>query len=696
MPSDSHRWLAGGLASDRAELYRLAGLGPALLPPVPAYRRLRGPYTAAGTMLRVLVPEALRRWPDLVAAHDVEILTVAPELRSVVPASRETLTSLAVPSERTRFYSRLRTLRLAHGLTEFLRDHLRRLDAGPHSLLIEGAEHADSTDQELLAVLLRRLDPALLTLAIGTGTRPGPGPGLAEALRRHAVELTPAAVPALPRPAGVVDAVRLAQRYVDSDGTSDESRLRAAYHGLEPAHRARLHDERAAELESRDELSLLLGAVPYHRERGSDPAGVGAQALRFALDYCIDHGFYEATVDCGHRGRRLVDSSTQLEMWWAYTTKMTTSLAALGRAQEAEDLYDEARASSTSPSVHLQAAYATAMLYTRHHPDSKKDHRRAKAWINAAIAFSSMLPDPQERAFQTVFNQNGLALIEVHLRNLPAALRLVDSGLSRLDKDLDPAEHRLHRSVLRYNRAQVYAGLGRLDEALADYTGVIEADPNYAEYYFDRGGILRKLGRDDEALADYERAMALSPPYPEVYYNRADLLLDRGDLAAARADFDYVLELDPGYLDALINRAGLLCELDEWAAARRDVDAGLELAPGDPHLHCLLGRLESEAGDPAAARAAFTAALTADPTLQAAWANRATLAFETGDIPAALDDLSRALAIEDDADLRINRATAYQAAGDLDSALIDLARARDLGAPEADDLLAALPASAQS
>ncbi|MEN3357515.1 MAG: hypothetical protein V7637_1497 [Mycobacteriales bacterium] len=699
MPSDSHRWLSGERSSVRTELYLRAGLAPALLPPVDAHRRLRGPYTAAGTVLRAIVPEALRRWPELVAAHDIEILTVAPELRAVVPATRETLTSLAVPSERTRFYSRLRTLRIAHGLTEFLRDHLLRLDTGRRSLFVDQADQADSTDQELLAVLLRRLDPALLRLAVGTAGMPGPV--LAPPLRRYAEPLVPPADP-LPRrhpsvpPAGSNGATEPgaatepgggAAACVRSDGSTDDPRLLAAYQRLDPTARARLHDERADELEARGELSLCLGAIPYHRERGTDPAGAGARALRFALDYCIDHGFYEATVDCGERGRRLVDSADDREMWWAYTTKMTTSLAALGRAQEAENLYDDARAASVSADVHLQAAYATAMLYTRHHEQDRKDHRRAKAWINLAIAMSSTLPDPKARAFQTVFNSNGLALIEVHLRNLPGALELVNTGLSRLDADLDPAEHRLHRSVLRHNRAQVYAGLGRLEEALADYTAVIAEDPNYAEYYFDRGNILRRLGRDDEALADYERAMALSPPYPEVYYNRADLRLDRGDVDGARADFDYVIELDPEYVDAYINRAGLLCELGELAAARRDVEAGLAVAPDDPHLQCLLGRLEMDNGALAAARAAFTAALAADPGLQVAWANRATAAFEDGDVPAALADLGRALDIADDPDLRINRAAAYQAAGDLAGAVEDLTRARDLGSAEAAELL---------
>jgi hypothetical protein len=84
--------------------------------------------------------------------------------------------SLAVPAERTRFYSRLRTLRIAHGLTEFLRDYAAAAGGQPRSLVIDHVDEADQTDKELVSVLLRRLDPAPLTLVIGTSGRPGSDP----------------------------------------------------------------------------------------------------------------------------------------------------------------------------------------------------------------------------------------------------------------------------------------------------------------------------------------------------------------------------------------------------------------------------------------------------------------------------------------------------------------------------------------
>ncbi|HEX4705700.1 MAG TPA: tetratricopeptide repeat protein, partial [Pseudonocardiaceae bacterium] len=497
-----HRWL---LASHRAG--RGAARSALALPPVLAVvdadRRLRGPYTAVGALLRAIVPDALATVPELVIRHNVEILATTPELRRTVPATRDTLTSLAVPEERTRFYSRLRTLRITHGLIEFLVDYLRVADRGVRTLVVDNAHEADPTDREFVAVLLRRMDSALLTVVVTTGTEPlvdPPGPiavPLAPALMRYC-ERIDAGDPHTPAYTS-----GLAQAYVDSDGTCDDAADVEAYQRLSAEVRARLRDDRAAVLTARDEPSLLIGAVPYHREHGSDPAA-GPRALHHAQDWCMDHGYYHAVVDLGLRGLALTDEDTDVDEWWAFTTRMTTALAALGRPDEALALYDEVRTRTTAAGVHMQAAYATAMLYTRQFEGDRRDHQRARAWINQAVGIASILPDAKQRAFNTAFNRNGLALIEFHQGKPDAALSLLDECIADLAKALAPGEQVLHRSVLRYNRAQVYAALGRLADAVEDYSAVIEQDPNYAEYYFDRAAIYRRLGRHAEARADYD------------------------------------------------------------------------------------------------------------------------------------------------------------------------------------------------
>lgn len=106
-------------------------------------RRLRGPYTGTGTIIRSLVPVAAESHRRLVRRHAIEILAVAPELESITGPAPGTLTSLATGQERTRWYSRQRTRRIAHGLVEFLRALASVSEDGPLTLALEGLDDAD-------------------------------------------------------------------------------------------------------------------------------------------------------------------------------------------------------------------------------------------------------------------------------------------------------------------------------------------------------------------------------------------------------------------------------------------------------------------------------------------------------------------------------------------------------------------------
>ncbi|WP_245647090.1 tetratricopeptide repeat protein [Microtetraspora niveoalba] len=622
-------------------------LPPPAAPLINGHRRLRGPYTIGGALLRVLVPAALEHAPDLVAAHAVAIRAAAPDLRPLLPHREEPLGPGLHEDERILVPAPRRTLRVANGIAEFVRD---RLD-GPRALRVENVHEADATDRELLAVLMRRVPG--LTVAAAAPTPPDSWSGEDVVL-----------VTAPPAEGPVED-------YVASDGTTDDPRAYAAYLALPPAERARAHDRRAGELSGEH----LLGAVPYHRELGGDREAA-LSALWAAVDHCVGEGFLHAVTELGPRGLRLATPGSDL--WWRFIHRTATALAGIGRRAEAFELYESARRASIDPAVHAAAAYGTAMLDARDPDPARRDLGRAMGWINEAIAVSTLLPDRRERAFKLGFDRNGRALIELRQGRTDEALRLVESAIELAERDLAPDAHPLHRMVLFANRAQLLARSGRPAEALTDFDRAIAIDPAFPDHYLDRGNLLLAMGRPDDALADYETAISLGPPLPEAYYNRAELRLSVGDLERALADLDHVLELDPAFLDAYVNRAGVLEMLDEHEAARRDVEAGLEIDPGNPHLHGVLGQLETAAGRYAEARTAFDTALARDPALAGAWANRAILRHRTGDLEGAVADLTRAIELGEDAALYANRAVALRDLGRVDEAAADLARAREL------------------
>lgn len=672
----AHHWITAARRRDRDRLRSELDLPP-VLAVLDAHRRLRGPYTAAGSLLRTVGPDLLRRHPDFGQTHEIEILTVAPELLGPGPGIWRGLEWRVGEQERTRFFSRLHTLNVAHGLAELVRAMVADAQGEPRTLVIENVDQADATDQEFVAVLLRRTDLGPLSVVVGTGPDGVTDPRgeiaislvatLADRTVRHDSPVHDDDAPPDPDPSTVE---QLARSFVDSDGTVDDPVARAAYDGLDAGLRAAMHDDRARALREVGEFSLLLGAVTYHEEHGSDPLR-GGMSLKYALDHCRRIGLYQAAVELGGRGRELIGRDRDPDLWWHFTDGMGTAMASMGRADEALAVYDEVRAVTVDPMIHMDLAYGTSMLYARHFPEPQRDYQRARAWINQAIAIGGLLEDPKMRAFHSVFGRNGLALVEVREKKPEEALKLLDYGMARLDRELDADEHVLHRAVLRYNRAQVYVTMGRLDEALADYTDVIALDPYFREHHFNIATILRRMGRTEEAITAFEQSLRLSPPFPEAYYNIGDARLELGDVDGALAAFAYTLELDPDHVEARVNRAGLLCDLGESEAAWQDVSAGLAVAPDNAHLRCVEARLLAERGDLAAAVDAADAALAQSPLFAEAWAIRAGLLYETGALEEAIVGFDRALELGAAPEIRYNRGVVYQEAGRLTDAIKD-------------------------
>src|SRR5579875_1957893 len=164
-----HLWLRGPWKADR-QAYWISKECEGTRYMIDTHAFLRGPYTGVGSLLRQIVPEVYAQRPDLVNKHVIEILSTAPELHSLIPTRVETLTSLAVPKERTRFYSELRTLRLAHGVIDFLKSCLAQGIFKQLTLFFENVQAAEELDSEFITVLLRRADPQKLRV-IGGNTR---------------------------------------------------------------------------------------------------------------------------------------------------------------------------------------------------------------------------------------------------------------------------------------------------------------------------------------------------------------------------------------------------------------------------------------------------------------------------------------------------------------------------------------------
>ena len=659
-----HLWITG--AGSAARRPAMEAARPNVT--VDCHRRRYGPYTGVGTLLRVLVPRLWDQHCDELTRHAKEILAMAPELSGLFGEVGANLTVSVPVEERTRWFPVSTSRRQSHGLI----DLLRTLTAtGPALTFAFDAVHsADPTDLEFLTLALRRLDPARVRLVVGAAEGEWPAE-LVTARGRYSHEVVvPEGVPGdLVDPVDPVDAARA---FVASDGTSDDPALIAGYDCCAPARRAALHDERAAELTAHGPAAARFGALPWHWTHGSRPLGEAQTDVAVAASECIGAAYYAAALHLIEPVLPRVDPAANPTGYYYLKLLAAQCLGALELPGETEAVYWDLLSRTNSPRAHMSLYYALGIVYTRIHEPEHKDHQRARAFMNTAIEIAKLLPEPADRAFHTVFMSNGKALVEMHLRDPHAALALVENGIALLDEELAPGQHRLHRSVLHHNRSQLLAGVGRLDEAIADLDHVVSVDPRYPEYRFDRGNVRCRQGRHAEAVVDYDDAARLGPPFPELFHNRAQARADSGDTAGAVADFAYVLDLEPDHLEGRISLSSLLLEAGAAQDAAAIAAEGIALTPDQARLHCSYGLALLELDQPQQAAAAFDRALELDPDLTAARVNRAVAAYQQELFDRALDDLTAVL--DQDAanpDLLYNRGFVHEALQQWEQAAAD-------------------------
>jgi serine/threonine-protein kinase len=219
---------------------------------------------------------------------------------------------------------------------------------------------------------------------------------------------------------------------------------------------------------------------------------------------------------------------------------------------------------------------------------------------------------------------------------------------------------------------------------VADYTRVLEGEPDAVDSYVGRAKCLARLGQEERAIADLTRALELVPTDASVYLERGQLLGLEGHDERAVADLTKSLELG-GPPRARVYRGRSLANLKRYDEAIADHDAVLagEVTPED-RCHALLERGQAFAGKGQHDRAVldFDAALGVQVGVPAmhstALMNRAWSNQDMGRPEQAVEDLGELLLRwPDHRSAHGFRAVAHEKAGNWAAALADHLRQRD-------------------
>jgi len=112
----------------------------------------------------------------------------------------------------------------------------------------------------------------------------------------------------------------------------------------------------------------------------------------------------------------------------------------------------------------------------------------------------------------------------------------------------------------RFRRAGFWEGYYDRDGAIADFTKAIEIAPNCAEAYFE--------------LGDYTKAIEINPRFARAYYYRGLF----SPFNRAIADFTKALEIDSSYHEALNGRGLAYLNNDDFDAAVADFTRAIEIS----------------------------------------------------------------------------------------------------------------------
>ena len=670
-PIACHDWLVSACCADAQT--RDDAAAARLL--IDAHRNRRGPYTAAGGVIRALIDDAARRAPELVKTHLVTLLLVAPEIAGCVEVPADVRDASLVSREGN---PASWTRRVANGAADFILGCFERNRAFPAGLTFTNADHADPADQEFIATLLRRADPKILRLCICTNSV-SLTPPLAVALGQYAKRRRPRRRAVEPFRDHVIanlsaaDRNRLAQEHVNADGTSDRLLAAHVYSRLPAPDRRAMHFARAESLGRLNEPSLALGAIPFHHEQ----AGGDAATLLAASRSCLDMGCYNAALEWAVRGRRMLGDAPPGKTHSDLTRQMLFALLLLGRYDEVESLCEDLLAHGTDPALLAHATYAMAILNARLYERSRRDYDAAKSWIERSRAFTDATPASPTRAVNAAFLMNTLALVKMRKGRADVARQTLVDALALMARDA-PDLYRNESAILLHNMARLAVATGGPDLAIGHLSTLLSQQPGDSSAWFDRGLIHQRAGRHDAALRDYETAIRWEPAHPEAHFNRAQTLVALGRRDEAIDAYGRVIVLQPDYADARLNRAILLCERGDLAPARDEIMSAIRYRPNDARMLCTRGLIDMRMGDHEAACAAFARSIEADPALADPWANRATIAYRRGDTSGALHDLTEALARREDAAILCNRARVLEAERRWQEAADDYARAMDL------------------
>ncbi|MBC7812797.1 MAG: tetratricopeptide repeat protein, partial [Burkholderiales bacterium] len=228
-------------------------------------------------------------------------------------------------------------------------------------------------------------------------------------------------------------------------------------------------------------------------------------------------------------------------------------------------------------------------------------------------------------------------------------------------------------------RGNSYMSLGDYYAAIVDYAQAIELEPQNFDAVYNRGYAYLLLGENEAALQDLTQSIALDPSSAPAYSRRAEAYSGLGDDSAALDDYAMSLSIDPTNANVLNERGELFISSGDYEQAVDELSLAVEIEPTFAIAYANRGYAYSVLENNDAALQDFNAAVEIDPTFIEAWFGRGYVQLTREDYEAAISDFTQTLELDGDyVDALVYRARAYASLENNDAAIEDYSAAIEL------------------
>lgn len=132
------------------------------------------------------------------------------------------------------------------------------------------------------------------------------------------------------------------------------------------------------------------------------------------------------------------------------------------------------------------------------------------------------------------------AYIYLNRASCYSELGLVDIALSEMDKCIEMKDDAYSRS----SKGDILRSAGRYEEAIAEYSVLLDMHPEIAYGYYATGWSYELSGNDGKALELYDEGIDIDQSYPYIYLMRGTYYHKHGNEEKAKADFEAVVAKD--------------------------------------------------------------------------------------------------------------------------------------------------------